>query len=138
MTLSSIRIAVATLFLSFSWSSLRVPPTSFMCATMLIEPRLPHRDFVAIGIEGYLGAQVGAVYDADVLLWRTQLQGSLKVIHGCPVSKSIDSILAPELRRGNPLAQLQLALGDSFLVPDIGLFERTPVLVVQVRYVRRD
>src|SRR5256712_14197100 len=93
MTLSSIRIAVATVFLSLSWSNLRVSPTSFMCPTMLIEPRL----HTAISLQ--LVLRVISVHKLELCTTPTcccgerKLQGSLKVIHGCPVSKSIDSIL---------------------------------------------
>src|SRR5712692_163032 len=93
ITLSSIRIAVQTVFLSLWWSSLKVSPTSFMCPTMLIEPRL----HTAISLQ--LVLRVISVHRLELCTTPTcccgerKLQGYLKVIHGCPVSNSIDSIL---------------------------------------------
>src|SRR6266508_2352108 len=93
ITLSRIRMAVQTVFLSLSWSSLRAPSMSFMCPTMLIEPRL----HTAISLQ--LVLRVISVHKLELCTTPTcccgerNLQGSLQVIHGCPVSKSIDSIL---------------------------------------------
>src|SRR5260370_21320005 len=93
ITLSSIRIAVPTVFLSLWWSSLKVPPTSFMCPTMLIEPRL----HTAISLQ--LVLRVISLHKLELCTTPTcccgerKLQGSLKVIHGCPVSKRVHSIL---------------------------------------------
>src|SRR6266436_9300616 len=117
MTLSSIRIAVPTVFLSFSWLSLKVPPTSFMCPTMLIEPRL----HTAISLQ--LVLRVISVHKLELCTTPTcccgerKLQGSLKVIHGCPVSKSIDSILRHSCEAGSFLYSFNspLATFSSYL-----------------------
>src|SRR5204863_1885455 len=84
---------VPTVLLSFSWSSLRVPSTRCMCATMLTEPRLH------TAISWLLVLSVISVHRFELCTTPTcccgerKLHGSLNVIHGCPVSKSIDSIL---------------------------------------------
>src|SRR2546427_12243382 len=93
MTCCSMRIGVASVFWSWSWSKLRGSQTSFMSPTMLIEPRL----HTAISLQ--LVLRVISVHKLELCTTPTcccverKLQGSLKVIHGCPVSKSIDSIL---------------------------------------------
>ncbi len=89
MTLSSIRIAVAMVFFSLTWSS--APFTT--CCARLTEPRLQ----TAISVSPVLS--VISVH--RLLEWTTPtcccgertLQASLKVIQGCPVSNSIVSIL---------------------------------------------
>src|SRR5258708_12566931 len=80
-------------FLSLWWSSVRVSSPSFMCPTMLIEPRL----HTAISLP--LVLRVISVHRLELCTTPTcccaerKLQGSLKVIHECPLSKRIDSIL---------------------------------------------
>ena len=83
------RIAVRTVFCSLTWSNL----PSFMWAGMFTEPRLQ------TAISSALVLRVISVHRFE--LWTTptcdcgerMLHGSLKVIHGWPVSNSIDSIL---------------------------------------------
>ena len=40
--------------------------------------QVAHRDFVIVGIQGYLGAQIGAMHHADVLLRRADIAGILE------------------------------------------------------------
>ncbi len=83
------RIAVATVRRSLAWS---ICP-SFRCCARLTLPRLQ----TAISVSEVLS--VISVHRLELCTTPTcccglrTLQASLKVIHGCPVSNSIDSIL---------------------------------------------
>src|SRR5690349_6187824 len=89
MTLSSMRIAVEIVVFIFEKSS----PLSVRCATRFTEPRL----HTAISSPEVF--RVISVHRLELCTTPTcccgllRLQGSLNVIHGCPVSKSIESIL---------------------------------------------
>src|SRR5580765_5393865 len=109
ITLSSIRIAVATVALSLSWSSL----PSLIWAARLIEPRLQ----TAISEAEVL--RVISVHRLELCTTPTcccgerMLQGSLNVIQGCPVSNSMDNILRQSCVAGTFL--------NSFTSPDAAL-----------------
>ena len=45
----------------------------FMCAAQIDRTQIAHRDFVIIGIQRDLGAKIGAMHYADVLLRRTDI-----------------------------------------------------------------
>src|SRR6476620_5131362 len=104
MTLSSIRIAVRIVCCSFAWSSSHVAlapvPWRFMCASRLIEPRL----HTAISVT--LVLSVISVHRFELCTVPTcccgerTLHASLNVIHGCPVSNSIESILRQSCTAG--------------------------------------
>jgi hypothetical protein len=95
------------------------------------------RDLGVGGVQRDLGAQVGAVHDADVLLRRTHVAGSLNVIQGCPVSNSIDSILRHSSCTAGTFLNSLSSPGGLLLVADVGLLEGLAVLVVQVGAVGR-
>ena len=108
-----------------------------MCATRLTEPRLQ----TAISSSEVLS--VISVHRFELCTTPTcccglrMLQGSLNVIHGCPVSNSIDSILRHSWTRRDLLEQLELAARRLVLVAQVGLLERLAELVVQVAARRR-
>src|SRR5258706_12324256 len=99
MTLSSMRMAVDTVFLSLSWS--RLP--SFICASRLTEPRLQ----TALSLSEVF--RVISVQRLELCTMPTcccglrMLQGSLNVIQGCPVSNSMVSILRQMVSAGTRL-----------------------------------
>ena len=92
MTLSSIRIAVRIVCCSLAWSRSQPCLPCFMCASRLTEPRLQ----TAISVWPVLS--VISVHRFELCTTPTcccgerTLHASLNVIHGCPVSNSIDSI----------------------------------------------
>src|SRR3981189_3154806 len=128
MTLSSIRIAVAMVFLSLSWSSLRVSPARCMCATMLTEPRLHTAISWALVLSVISVQRFELCTTPTCCCGERRLQGSLKVIQGCPVSKSIDSILRQSCAAGillysfsSPLAPVSSYLIYAFLTAHLHL-----------------
>ena len=132
MTLSSMRIAVATVFFELRLVELAVRRRG---AARLTEPRLQ----TAIS-----SALVLSVISVQRLLeWTTPtcccgertLQASLNVIHGCPVSNSIVSILRHRSAAWTLLEELELAARGLRLVGDVGLLEGAAELVVQVGHV---
>ena len=114
----------------FSLSKSR--PWSFRCATRLTEPEVAHRDLVGRGVEGDLGAQVGAVHHADVLLRAAQVARVLEGDPGMPGLEQHRQHLAPQLHRGDLLVQLELAARRLVLVAQVGLLEGLAELVVQL------
>src|SRR6266516_5997745 len=113
MTLSNIRIAVEIVLFIF-WKS---RPWSVMFATRFPEPRLQ----TAISSSEVLS--VISVQRLELCTTPTcccgllRLQGSLNVIHGCPVSNSIDSILRHSCEAGSFLYSFNspLATFSSYL-----------------------
>src|SRR3984893_5949174 len=102
ITLSSMRMAVLMVALSLSWSSSHeldlsalspFLPTFFMCASRLTEPRLQTAISVSLvlSVISVQRFELCTVPTCDC--GERTLHASLKVIHGCPVSNSIDSIL---------------------------------------------
>jgi hypothetical protein len=87
ITLSSMRMAVARS------SQLVVVQLARPCAGQVDRAQVADGDLVIAGVERDLGAQVGRVHHAHVLLRRAHVAGSLKVIQGWPVSNSMVSIL---------------------------------------------
>ena len=93
MTLSSMRIAVATVFFSLAWSSTLPSDPSIRCCARLTEPRL-HTAISLSPVFSVISVQRFELCTTPTCCWGERtLQASLKVIHGCPVSNSIDSIL---------------------------------------------
>src|SRR5450756_2807035 len=100
------RIAVVTVRRSFSWSICPALscPLGYRCAAKLIEPRL----HTAISLS--LVFKVVSVHKLELCTTPTcccgerMLQGSLKVIHGWPVSNSIVNILRHRLAAGTSVS----------------------------------
>src|SRR6266702_2464270 len=117
MTLSSMRIAVAMVFFSLSWSSLRTPSMYFMCATMLSDPRLHTAISLSLVLSVISVHRLELCTTPACCCGERRLQGSLKVIHGCPVSNSIDSILRHSCAAGSFLYSFNspLATFSSYL-----------------------
>src|SRR5690606_22434210 len=94
--------------------------------------QVAYGDFGVVGIERDLGAQVGAVNDADVLLGRTDVAGILESDPVVAGFKQHGQHLAPQCGGGNFFEQRQLAAFDLGFVAQVGLFEVFAVFVVQV------
>jgi len=91
------------------------------------------------GVQGDLGAEVGAVDHAGVILRRAKVAGVLERDPRVPRLKEHRQHLAPELLGRQGLGQAQLPAPRALLVGDIGLFESPAEEVVQVRHlVRRE
>jgi hypothetical protein len=89
MTLSSMRTAVRTVFFSFFRSS----SPSTMCAARFTEPRL-HTATSSLEVFSVISVhRFDECTTPTCCCGERTLQESLKVIHGWPVSNSIDSIL---------------------------------------------
>src|SRR5690606_22073519 len=91
-------------------------------------------DFVGIGVQGDLGAQVGAVDHAHVLLRAAQVA---RVLEGDPRVAGLEQHrehLAPQVLGLNNLVQLDLAVLDQGFVVLVALLEGLAGQVVQVRY----
>ena len=112
MTLSSIRIAVATVFFSFARSSL----PSAMCCGQVDRAEVAHRDLVGAGVQRDLGAQVARVHDADVLLRRAHVAGVLERDPRMPGLEQHRQHPAPQVGRRDLLEQLDLAARRLVLV----------------------
>ncbi len=94
MTLSSMRIAVATVRFSLAWSSCLEPSgASIRCCARFTEPRL-HTAISVSPVLSVISVHRFELCTTPTCCWGERtLQASLNVIHGCPVSNSIDSIL---------------------------------------------
>jgi hypothetical protein len=107
ITLSSMRIAVAIVRLSFAWSSAHAPSSRrAMCASRLTEPRLHTAISVALVLSVISVHRLLLCTVPTCCCGERTLQASLNVIHGCPVSKSIDSILRHSCKAGMRLWSL--------------------------------
>ena len=94
-------------------------------------------DLVLVGVQGDLGAQVGAVHDAHVLLRAAQVA---RVLEGQPWVAGLEQHrehLAPQVFGLDGLVQLDLAVLDQGFVVLVALFEGLAGQVVQVRYFGR-
>jgi hypothetical protein len=89
ITLSSMRIAVEIVFLSFSWSTL----PSFRCCSRLTEPRLQTAVSVSLVFSVISVQRFDECTTPACCCGERTLQASLNVIQGWPVSNSIVSIL---------------------------------------------
>jgi hypothetical protein len=89
ITLSSMRIAVVMVFLSFSWST----APSFRCCSRLTEPRLQTAVSVSLVLSVISVHRLDECTTPACCCGERTLQASLKVIQGWPVSNSIESIL---------------------------------------------
>ena len=105
-------MAVLMVALSLSWSSSHEPdfsalspflPTFFMCASRFTEPRLQTAISVSLvlSVISVQRFELCTVPTCDC--GERTLHASLKVIQGCPVSNSIDSILRQRVSAGRRL-----------------------------------
>ena len=108
-----------------------------MCATRLTEPRLQTAISVSLVLSVISVHRFELCTVPRCCCGERTLQASLNVIHGCPVSNSIDSILRHSWTRGDLLVQLELAARRALLVAHVGFLERAAPLVVQVGDVGR-
>jgi hypothetical protein len=91
--------------LSLSWSSL----PSFRCWRQVDRAQVAHGDLGVVGVERDLGAQVGAVHDADVLLRRAHVAGVLEGDPGMAGFEQHRQHLAPQVLGRHALEELDLA-----------------------------
>ncbi len=93
MTLSSIRTAVRTVRSRRAWSTRGTPsPSGRMWLARLTDPRLQTATSSAEVFSVISVHRFEECTTPTCCCGERRLQGSLKVIHGCPVSKSIVSI----------------------------------------------
>ena len=88
--------------------------------------------FLRRRIERDLGAQVGAVHHAHMLLWRAQVAGILERDPGMPGLEDESEHPPPELHGGQLAKQPDFAARRFFLISDIGVGEGATVFFVQV------
>ena len=106
ITLSSMRIAVRIVICSFAWSSSHPPAVFFMWFRRLTEPRLQTAISVALVLSVISVHRFELCTTPTCCCGERTLQASLNVIHGCPVSKSIESILRQSWSAGTFLCSL--------------------------------
>jgi hypothetical protein len=99
--------------------------------------QVAHGDFVRAGVQRDLGAQVGAMHDADVLLRRAQVARVLERDPGVTRLEQHGQHAPPQLDRRNTLEQRELAACSFGLVRQVSLLELAPVLLVQVGHIGR-
>ncbi len=92
-TLSNMRMAVEQVFFSFFRSS----APSFRCATRLMEPKLQTAISFADVFKVISVQRLELCTTPTCCCGLRILHGSLNVIHGCPVSNNIESILRQRL-----------------------------------------
>ena len=97
--------------------------------------QVAHGDLVLVGVEGDLGAQVGRVHHAHMLLRRAQVAGILEGHPGMAGLEQHAQHLAPQVLRLEGLEQLELAAAGHGLVLRVALLESLAVQVVQVRHI---
>jgi hypothetical protein len=137
ITLSSIRIAVAIVCLSFAWSSSQPRLGLDHVREHVDRAEVAHGDLGLARVERDLGAEVARVDRADVLLRRAHVAGVLERDPRMPGLEEHREHLAPQLHRGKLLVELQLAARGLVLVALVRLLERVAELVVQVGHVGR-
>ncbi len=120
-------------FFSLSWSR----PPSFRCAGQIDRAQVAHGDLVVVGVQGDLGAQVGAVHHAHVLVGVAHVAGILEGDPGMAGLEQHGQHLAPQAQGGHLLEHLDLAARGLLFVARVGGFERLAEQVVQVRAVGR-
>ena len=96
-----------------------------------------HRDLGIARVQGDLGAQVGAVHHAHMLLRRAHVAGILEGDPGMARLEQHGQHLAPQAAGGHALEELDLTTIGLGLVSGVGLFEGLTKEVVQVRTGRR-
>ena len=96
-----------------------------------------NRDFRFTCVERDLGAQIGAVNRADMLLRRAHVACILERDPRMAGFEQHRQHLPPELHRGKPLEELQFPPGDAVLVTPIRFLERLSPFVVEIRHVGR-
>ena len=131
MTLSSMRIAVATVFFSLAWS-ITCAIGRFRWCTRLTEPRLHTAISVSLVFSVISVHRLLECTTPTCCCGERTLQASLKVIQGWPVSNSIESILRHRSLRRHLLEQLDLAARRLVFVARVGVLEGLAELVVQV------
>ena len=97
--------------------------------------QVAHGRFGVAGVERDLGAQVGAVHHAHVLLRRADVAGILEGDPGVAGLEQHREHLAPQVNGRHALEELQLAAVHLGLVGGVGALEGLAVQVVQVGYV---
>src|SRR5690606_1235581 len=95
-------------------------------------PQVANGDFSVAGVKRDLGAKVGTVYDADVLLWRTDVAWIFERQPGVAGFEQHGQHLAPQRYSRDGLEQRYFAADRLGLVCGVGFFEFDAVLVVQV------
>ena len=99
--------------------------------------KVADRDLAFTGIKGDLGAEVGTVHDARMLLRRADVA---RILEGDPGMAGLEQHrehLAPEGARRNGLEQLEFAAGGLALVLEISLLKGAAVLVVKIGTIDR-
>ena len=97
--------------------------------------QVAHGDFIGAGVEGDLGAEIGAVHHAFMLLGRAQVA---RILEGDPRMAGLEQHgehLAPQLLGGNLFRQRDLALRHQRLVMLVAFAEGVAHQVVQVRHI---
>ncbi len=95
--------------------------------------QVTHGDFFLVGVQGDLGAQVGGVHHAHVLLRAAQVARILEGEPGVACFKQHGEHLAPQVDGGDALEQLHFAAAGFRFVFQVRLLERFAVQIVQVR-----
>jgi hypothetical protein len=90
-------------------------------------------DLLVVGVQGDLGAEVGAVHPAGVLVGVAQVAGVLEGDPGVARLEEHGQHLAPQIHRLELLVHLDLAPGGAFLIGDIGGLEGLAGEIVEVR-----
>ena len=90
-------------------------------------------DLLVVGVQGDLGAEVGAMHSADVLVGVADVAGVLECDPGVAGLEQHGEHLAPQVHGLDALADLHLAALGAGLVGQVGLLEGLAHEVVQVR-----
>ena len=92
-------------------------------------------DLGLVGVQRDLGAKIGAMHNANVLLRRTDVA---RILEGDPWVSSLEQHrehLAPEVVRLHFLEQLHFAGGATCLIAQVGFLELLAIQVVQIRHI---
>ena len=135
MTLSSIRIAIVTVF--FSRASFE--PAVLDVIEQIDRAEIADRGLVVGGVERDLGAEVGGVDDAGMALRRAQVAGVLEGDPGMPGLEQHGQHPAPQIGGADLLEDADFAARRLGLIGRVALGECLAVEIVQVgRLVRRE
>ena len=98
---------------------------------------IAHGGFIGAGIEENLGAEIGAVHHARVILRRANIGGILECDPRMARLEEAHQYLAPEILGFHSLEELNLARFGHGLVFLVAFLERRAVEIVQILHIAR-
>ena len=97
--------------------------------------QITDRDLFRVGVQRDLGAEIGGVHHATVLLGRAQVAGIFEGHPGVAGFKDHAQHLAPQVLCLQRFMKLELTISRHLLVLLVALLERGAIEIMQIRHV---